>query len=41
MRYPSKAPRQKLLDSYQGIASAIPQPPQHQSRLQALLAAIA
>jgi len=39
--HPSKAPRQKLLDSYQGIASAIPQPPQHQSRLQALLAAIA
>ena len=25
--HPSKAPRQKLLDSYQGIASAIPQPP--------------
>ena len=39
--HPSKAPRQKLLDSYQGIASAIPQPPQHQSRLQALLAVIA
>jgi len=37
----SKAARQKLLDSYQGIASAMPQPPQYQSRLQALLAVIA